>query len=51
LGAFTTTGKKETYRKGRKINIQEEKPCVRRKTSLTILGLGFLTKVVMDIIL
>jgi hypothetical protein len=49
FGARATTGKKETCRKRRKSNMQEENPCARRKTSLTILGLGFLIKVVMTI--
>jgi hypothetical protein len=49
LGACATVGKKEACGKGRKSNMQEEKPRVRRKKILTILGLGFLTKVVMAI--
>jgi hypothetical protein len=37
------------HEKRRKRNMQEENPCVRRQESLTILGLGFFTKVVMAI--
>jgi hypothetical protein len=46
LGAHTMDGKKATWGKGRKSNMQEKKPHARRQTILTILGLGFFTKVV-----
>jgi hypothetical protein len=49
FGARATTGKKEACKKRRKSSMQEENPRARRLTSLTILGLGILTKVVIAI--
>jgi hypothetical protein len=49
FGARAIAGKKEACRKMRKRSMQEEKPRVRRKTSLTILGLDFLIRIVMVI--
>jgi hypothetical protein len=49
FGARATGGKKEACRKRRKNNMQEENNVARRQTSLTMIGLGFLTKIVMTI--
>jgi hypothetical protein len=38
--------RKEHAKKKRKSSMQEEKPCARRQTSLTMLGLGFLIRIV-----
>jgi hypothetical protein len=49
--AHTNVDKKETCINRRKSIMQEENPHARRKKSLTILGLGFLIRIVMTLIL
>jgi hypothetical protein len=49
FGARTIDGKKATCRKRRKSNMQEEKQRGSRQENLTMLGLGFLIKIVMAI--